>query len=62
MITNCVDFIRLQEFIEQMLEETALVYICHVIIVEDGQSHVHPSRIAQILTTFSQPVILPEAY
>ena len=62
MTTNRVDFIGPQEFIEQVLEESAQAYICHVIMVEDGPPHVHPSRIAQISTTTSQPVILPEAY
>ena len=53
MTTNCVDFIEPQEFVQQVLEESAETYICYFIMVEDDPPYVHPFRIAQISTTTS---------
>lgn len=43
MTTNRVDFIEPEEFIQQVIEDSAQAYICHVIMIEDGLPHVHPS-------------------
>ena len=52
MTTNRVDFIEPEEFIQQVLEDSAQAYICHVIMVEDCLPHIHPSRMAQNLSSY----------
>lgn len=62
MTTNYVDFIEPEKFIQQVLEESAQTYICHVIMIEDCPPHVHFSRMAPVSATIAQPVTLLKAY
>lgn len=62
MTTSRVNIIEPEDFIQQVLEKSAQTYICHVIMVEDCPPNIHPSWMAQILTTNAQPVVLPGAY
>lgn len=62
MTTNRVDLIDPEDFIEQVLEESTPVFICHVIMIEGYLPEVHPSRLAQISAATAETVILPEAY
>lgn len=48
MTTNYMNFIKPQEFIQQILEKFAQAYIDYVIMVKDSLSHIYPSQIAQI--------------
>lgn len=62
MMTNRIDFISLNEFIQEVLEEFAQVYICYVIIVEEFLPHIYTSQVAQISIANAQLIILTDAY
>ena len=60
--TNRVEIINPEDFIQQVLHESAPAFICHVVMIESCPLEVHPSRIAQIAAATTEPVIIPEAY
>ena len=57
-----MDLIEPEDFIQQVLKESVLAYICHVIMIKNGPSQVHSSQIAQISTATAGTITLPETY
>ena len=60
--TNRVELIEPEDVIQQVLEESAQAYLCHVIMIEGCPPQVHLSRIARISSATTEPVKIPEAY
>lgn len=62
MTTNQVDIINPEDFIQQVLEKSIPVFICHVIMVDGASSEVHLLQKAQISSTTSEKVTHSKAY
>ena len=46
MTINQVDIINLEDFIQQILEESILVFICYIILIEGYSLKVHLFQMA----------------
>ena len=62
MTTNRVELIEPEDVIQQVLEQSAQAYFCHVIMIESYPPQVHPPQMAQISSTTTEPVTIPEVY
>ena len=57
-----MDIIDPKDFIKQVLQESALSFVYHLIMIKICQLKRHPACIAQVLTATPQLIILPESY
>ena len=57
-----VNIIDPKDFIQQLLQKSASLLVCHLIIMEGCPTEVHLSCISQVSTTTSELLILLEAY
>lgn len=57
-----MNFIELEKFIQEMLEEFAEAYIYYIIRLKESSVHEYAFQMSQILTATPQPTILRNNY
>lgn len=62
MITNQVNLINPENIIQQVLEKSILIFICHLIMVDSPPPEVHPLQKTRNFSTITQTITFHKTY